>query len=192
MRDAILERMTDSDTNLFLDGVFSPSNVSKYHSAISSQYFPVGFGVLAQATSTQQALMGAAIMKLVINKTLAQAVEPACSCMGAHWLLEALYTLARSTPPELSQGVNGGVTAQASNAALAILTHNGTEFWMMHAHFISTFCVYEGRMQMTSMSAFVCRHVARHDCSWCHVYYGGVEDGAPKATCLLFLIEVEN
>ena len=100
MRDAILERMTDSDTNLFLDGVFSPSNVSKYHSAISSQYFPVGFGVLAQATSTQQALMGAAIMKLVINKTLAQAVEPACSCMGAHWLLEALYTLARSTPPE--------------------------------------------------------------------------------------------
>eukprot|EP01044_Picomonas_judraskeda_P006669 COSAG03_NODE_675_length_6358_cov_51.683016_6_plen_129_part_00 len=127
MRDAILARMTDSGTDLFLDGVFSPANASQYHSAISSQYFAVGFGVLGQAAPARQARMAAAIMKLVVNKTLAQRGEPACSCMGAHWLLEALYTLARSTPPALSQGANGGLTAEASDAALAFLTHNGKE-----------------------------------------------------------------
>lgn len=126
MRATILEKMVDSETNLFLDGVFSPTNTTKYHSAIASQYFPVGFGVMAQATPAQQARMGAAIMKLVINKTLAQEGEPTCSCMGAHWLLEALYTLARSKPAELSQGASGGLTAQASDAALKFLTHNGT------------------------------------------------------------------
>lgn len=75
----------DSKTNLFLDGVFSPDNISKYHSAITSQYFPVGFGVLAQAPPAQQAQMGEAIMKMVVNKTIAQKGEPTCSCMGGHW-----------------------------------------------------------------------------------------------------------
>ena len=126
MRATILEKMVDKETNLFLDGVFSPTNTTKYHSAIASQYFPVGFGVMAQASPVQQARMGDAIMKLVINKTLAQQGEPTCSCMGAHWLLEALYVLGRSKPAELSQGANGGLTTQASDAALEFLTHNGT------------------------------------------------------------------
>ena len=61
---------------------------------------------------------------------IAQAGEPACSCMGGHWLLEALYTLARSKTPELS---TNGLTAEAAGAALAFMTHSGTWLGMIAA-----------------------------------------------------------
>ena len=143
MRAAMLARMVDSTTDLFLDGVFT--NASRIHSAISSQYFPVGFGVLDQASPAQQARTGSAIMKMVANKTLDQDGEPACSCMGGHWLLEALYTMARSKTPELSQGADGGITAQAASAALAFLTHNGTWLGMIAAGATATMEVWTTR-----------------------------------------------
>jgi hypothetical protein len=149
MRDAMLARMVDHDTNLFLDGVFatpsSPSYNSSFipsHSAISSQYFAVGFGVLDQAPAATQAKLGTAIMALVHNKTLDQEGEPACSCMGGHWLLEALYTLARSPTPELSAGAGGGVSADAAASALAFLTHPGTWLGMIAAGATATMEVW--------------------------------------------------
>ena len=86
-------------------------------------------------------------MKMVANKTLDQKGEPACSCMGAHWLLEALYTLARSTTPALSQGGadGGGVTADAARAGLAFLTHDGTWLGMIAAGATATMEVWTTR-----------------------------------------------
>lgn len=149
MRAAMLARMVDHETNLFLDGVFaipsSPSYNSSFissHSAISSQYFAVGFGVLDQAPAAIQVKLGTAIMALVHNKTLDQKGEPTCSCMGGHWLLEALYTLARSPTSELSEGADGGVSADAAASALAFLTHPGTWLGMIAAGATATMEVW--------------------------------------------------
>jgi hypothetical protein len=86
----------------------------------------VGFGVLDQAPAATQAKLGTAIMALVHNKTLDQKGEPACSCMGGHWLLEALYTLARSPTPELSEGA---VSRPFSSWNRSILT----DIYLCHA-----------------------------------------------------------
>ena len=39
----------------------------------------------------------------------ARAAEPACSCMGAHWLLQALYTVARSNATDAGAGAGAAV-----------------------------------------------------------------------------------
>ena len=63
-------------------------------------------------------------------------------------LLEALYTLARSKPPQLSAGGaggGGGLTAEAADAALAFLTHNGTWLGMIAAGATATMEVRQRR-----------------------------------------------
>ena len=93
MRVAILARMVDSTTDLFLDGVLS--DTATPHSAIASQYFPVGFGVFDAAPAAQQVEMGAAIMKLVTNKTLTQvrpiSVPHRCAIFASDLLADSMY-----------------------------------------------------------------------------------------------------
>ena len=167
MRAAILDRMVDTTTNLFLDGVLSAT--SKPHSAIASQYFALGFGVFDQAPPAQQQAMGKHIMALVTNKTLAQEGEPACSCMGGHWLLEALYTLARSQTPGLTQS---GLTAEAAAAALTFLTHDGTWIGMIKAGATATMEVWTTRDKPNlSWSHPWCSAPARPSTSTYHTVY---------------------
>ena len=125
IRAALLETTIDAEASLFWDGVGSN------HSSLAAQYFALGFGVLDGAAPEVQEKMGGAILALVINETIARTEEPACSCMGGHWLLEALYTLGRATTPGLSQGADGGTAGTAAMTALRFLTHNATWLGMI-------------------------------------------------------------
>jgi hypothetical protein len=73
-------------------------------------------------------------------------------------LLEALYTLARSKPPQLSAGGAGGrdsLTAEAADAALAFLTHNGTWLGMIAAGATAT-------MEVILRSFLIERSISNH------------------------------
>merc|ERR1712176_1059599 len=71
-----------ASTPIFVDG--QGSN----HSSLAAQYLAAAFGL----TDSMQAIDG--MLDFIENKTSPmRGDEPACSCMGAHWLLQGLYRL---------------------------------------------------------------------------------------------------
>ena len=117
IRATVLARLFDASTGLFVDG--DESN----HSALAAQYFPAAFGFVGNGTRSGAGGAGGApaaagvenvkpILDLIENKTIARASEPACSCMGGHWLLQALYNIGSSTT-DAAQGARAAAIAQA-------------------------------------------------------------------------------
>ena len=89
------------DSSRFLDGAGAD------HAAIASQY--LGWGAAAPATPTADDLD--AFLDAVENATFARGAEPAYSCMGAYWVLRALYAAA------LRNGGDRGYRVAARRAA---------------------------------------------------------------------------
>jgi hypothetical protein len=137
VRAAVVDRMFDATTGLFIDGVASN------HSALAAQYFPAAFGFIGNGSNMRtprsissnkadpntrspqqirkmepitsrggQVSNVKPLLDLIEAKTIALAKEPVCSCMGAHWLLQGLYTIGAVTSDTV-QGARAAAMAQA-------------------------------------------------------------------------------
>ena len=117
----------NATSGLFLDGK------GANHSALPSQFFPPCHGVFPTVDNSNTSSKHddnevtpdvTAMLDLIENKTsAARGREPACSCFGAHWLLQGLYHIAAS--------VAGPQGERAAELALQFMTSEYTWLQML-------------------------------------------------------------